>query len=199
MLLGTALGIAAAEAVKGMPIWSILVFPALFTAGMTLIDTTDGVLMLGAYGWAFAEPQRTLAYNLTMTGLSVAMALVIGAIEVLGLTAEQLGLTGGIRDVVGLATENLGLVGGFIIAAFAATWLVSLAIGRWRGGLGYAASACICWRRRARPGRSPVGPPSVQTGRPLTKTWAMPAAGMVGLSNVARSITVTGSKTVRSA
>jgi nickel/cobalt transporter (NiCoT) family protein len=126
------LGIAAAEAVKGMPIWSILVFPALFTAGMTLIDTTDGVLMLGAYSWAFADPRRTLVYNLTMTGLSVAVALLVGAIEVLGLTAEHLGVAAGFRGVLALASENLGTIGGIIVASFAATWIVSLVIGRMR-------------------------------------------------------------------
>jgi nickel/cobalt transporter (NiCoT) family protein len=64
------LGISAAQAAKGLPIWSILVFPALFTAGMALVDTSDGVLMLGAYGWAFLNPVRKLFYNLTITGKS---------------------------------------------------------------------------------------------------------------------------------
>ena len=63
------LGISAAEASKGLPIWSIMVFPALFTAGMALIDTTDSVLMLGAYSWAFAKPLRKLYYNITITSL----------------------------------------------------------------------------------------------------------------------------------
>ena len=68
------LGIAAAEASKGLSIWSILVFPALFTAGMSLVDTTDGILMLGAYGWAFVKPIRKLYYNLTITFVSVLVA-----------------------------------------------------------------------------------------------------------------------------
>jgi high-affinity nickel-transport protein len=126
------LGIAATEAVKGMPIWSILVFPALFTAGMTLLDTTDGVLMLRAYGWAFADPRRTLLYNLTMTGLSVAVALVVGAIEALGFAAEHLGLAGGFADTVALATDNLGILGVVIVTAFVGSWLVSLALARLR-------------------------------------------------------------------
>jgi high-affinity nickel-transport protein len=71
------LGISAAEGAKGMHIWSILVFPALFTAGMSLIDTTDGILMLGAYGWAFLTPVRKLYYNLTITAVSVIVALII--------------------------------------------------------------------------------------------------------------------------
>src|ERR1700719_2262665 len=78
------LGISASEAAKGISVWSILVFPALFTAGMSLIDTTDGVLMLGAYGWAFVNPIRKLYYNLTITGVSVVVALAIGSIETSG-------------------------------------------------------------------------------------------------------------------
>ena len=79
------LGISAMQVAKGMPIWSMLVFPALFTSGMALVDTTDGVLMVGAYGWAFANPIRKLWYNLTITALSVAVAFLIGGIEALGL------------------------------------------------------------------------------------------------------------------
>ena len=77
------LGISAAEATKGLSIWSILVFPALFTAGMALVDSTDSILMLGAYGWAFVKPIRKLYYNMTITFVSVVMALLIGGIEVL--------------------------------------------------------------------------------------------------------------------
>ena len=69
------LGISAAEASKGLPIWSIMVFPALFAAGMALIDTTDSILMLGAYGWAFAKPLRKLYYNITITSVSVLVAV----------------------------------------------------------------------------------------------------------------------------
>ena len=73
------LGISAAEAAKGLSIWSILVFPALFTAGMSLVDTSDGVLMVAAYGWAFVNPLRKLYYNLTITAASVMVALVVGS------------------------------------------------------------------------------------------------------------------------
>ena len=67
-------------------------FPALFTAGMTLIDTTDSVLMVGAYGWAFVKPVRKLYYNMTITFVSVMVAVVIGGIEALGLIADKFGL-----------------------------------------------------------------------------------------------------------
>ena len=80
---------------KGMSLWSIMVFPALFTAGMSLVDTTDGVLMLGAYGWAFMKPIRKLYYNMTITVVSVVVAFVIGGLETLDLIGDQLGLTDG--------------------------------------------------------------------------------------------------------
>lgn len=74
------LGISAAQASPGLSIWSILVFPALFTAGMSLVDTTDSILMLGAYGWAFVKPIRELYYNMTVTFVSVVVALLVGGI-----------------------------------------------------------------------------------------------------------------------
>ena len=77
------LGIAAAQASHGLSIWPILVFPALFTAGMTLVDTTDSILMLRAYGWAFVKPIRRLYYNLTVTAVSVVAAVAVGGLEVL--------------------------------------------------------------------------------------------------------------------
>ena len=84
------LTVAATEASKGLPVWSILAFPALFSAGMSLIHTTDGILMLGAYGWAFVKPIRKLYYNLTITIVSAVVAILIGGIETLGLIAEEL-------------------------------------------------------------------------------------------------------------
>ena len=86
------LGISAAEASKGLSVWSILVFPALFTAGMSLVDSSDGVLMVGAYGWAFVNPARKLNYNLVITGLSVVAAALVGTIEALGLVGDKFGL-----------------------------------------------------------------------------------------------------------
>ena len=88
------LGISATQAAQGVSVWSIMVFPALFAAGMSLIDTTDGVLMLGAYNWAFVKPIRKLYYNLTITFVSVVVAFLIGGIEALGLVADQLSLSG---------------------------------------------------------------------------------------------------------
>ncbi len=124
------LGISAAEASKGLPIWSIMVFPALFTAAMSLIDTTDGVLMLGAYGWAFTKPIRKLYYNLTITFVSVLVAVLIGGIEALGLIADRLALAGPFWSVIGALNGNFGSLGYLIIAIFAGSWLISIAVYR---------------------------------------------------------------------
>jgi nickel/cobalt transporter (NiCoT) family protein len=127
------LGISAAQAVKGLSIWSILGFPALFTAGMTLVDTSDGVVMLGAYGWAFVNPLRKLIYNLTITLISVVVAVVVGGIEVLGLVAQKFGLAGGLWDAVNWAADNFGVLGYFVVGIFVTSWLVSFVIYRLMG------------------------------------------------------------------
>lgn len=124
------LGISAAEASKGLSLWSILVFPALFTAGMTLVDTTDSILMLGAYGWAFVKPLRKLYYNVTITLVSVLVALVVGGVEALGLVRDRLGLTGSLWDAIGRLNDNFGALGYLIIIIFALCWIVSIAIYR---------------------------------------------------------------------
>jgi high-affinity nickel-transport protein len=124
------LTISATEAGKGMSVWSILAFPALFTAGMALIDTTDGVLMLGAYGWAFLKPLRKLYYNLTITVVSALVALVIGGIETLGLIGQELNLAGPFWDAVGTINDNFGAIGYAIIGIFLVSWLVSTVIYR---------------------------------------------------------------------
>ncbi len=125
------LGISAAEAAKGLSFWSILVFPLLFAAGMALIDTTDNVLMLGAYGWAFIKPVRKLYYNMTITSVSVVVALVVGGIETLGLLASHFHLAGTFWEAVLKLDENFGALGFFIVALFALSWIVSIAIYKW--------------------------------------------------------------------
>ncbi len=126
------LGISASQAAQGLSIWSILVFPALFTAGMTLIDTTDSVLMLGAYGWAFVKPIRKLYYNLTITATSVVVAVVVGGLETLNLIGDQLGLTdgGGFWGMIGALNDNFGEIGYLIIGIFVLAWLVSFVVYR---------------------------------------------------------------------
>jgi high-affinity nickel-transport protein len=127
------LGISAAEASKGLPLLSILVFPALFAAGMSLIDTTDNILMLGAYGWAFVKPIRKLYYNLTITSVSVVVAFAVGGIEALGLIATQLHLAGHFWTLIAKLNNNFGVLGYFIIGLFALSWILSVVIYRWRG------------------------------------------------------------------
>ncbi len=127
------LGISATQAGQGVSIWSIMVFPALFAAGMSLVDTTDGILMLGAYDWAFVKPIRKLYYNMTITLVSVIVAVLIGGIEALGLVGGQLGLTGGVWDGVGVLNENFNSLGFVIIGIFIAAWIGSVLVYRYKG------------------------------------------------------------------
>lgn len=122
------LSISAAQGAHGMSLAGILVFPALFAAGMCLVDTTDGILMLGAYEWAFLRPARKLYYNLTITFVSVMVAVLVGGIETLGLVADQLGMTSGVWGVVGKLDANFNNLGFGIIALFAVSWAVSILI-----------------------------------------------------------------------
>ncbi len=121
-------GISSAQAANGMSLSTIMVFPLLFTAGMTLIDTTDGVLMLGAYGWAFMKPVRKLYYNMTITAVSVIVAVLIGGLETLNLIGDQLGLTdgGGFWGAIGAINDNFGVLGYVIIGIFVLSWLGSV-------------------------------------------------------------------------
>jgi high-affinity nickel-transport protein len=124
------LGMSATQAAHGVSAWSIMVFPALFSAGMSLVDTLDGHLMLGAYGWAYMKPARKLYYNMTITSVSVLVALLVGAIEALGLLSDRLALHGPVRSAVGALTGNFGTLGYLIIGVFAASWLVSMLLYR---------------------------------------------------------------------
>ena len=129
------LGISATQAAHGLPVWSILVFPALFTAGMTLVDTCDSMLMVGAYQWAFIKPIRKLYYNLTITAVSVLVAVIVGGLEALGLIGDQLGLTdqGVFWGAIGTINNNFGILGYLIVGAFLVSWLVSMIIYRIKG------------------------------------------------------------------
>ncbi|MGA8161976.1 MAG: HoxN/HupN/NixA family nickel/cobalt transporter [Acidobacteriaceae bacterium] len=126
------LGLSAAEASRGLSLWSILVFPVLFAAGMSLIDTTDNILMLGAYGWAYIKPIRKLYYNLTITSVSVVVAFVVGGVEALGLLGGQFHLQGSFWALVSRLNDNFGMLGYCIIGIFALAWIVSIAIYKFR-------------------------------------------------------------------
>lgn len=127
ILLGSA-GYAAGH--LHLPFYVILLLPLLFTVGMSLADTTDGVMMLGAYGWAFVKPVRKLYYNVTITLVSVLVAVVIGAIETLSIVADRGGYTGGFWDFIGTAGNNSGSIGFGIIGVFVLSWVISSLIYR---------------------------------------------------------------------
>ena len=127
------LGISAIQAAQGLSIWSILVFPALFTAGMSLMDTADSVLMVRAYGWAFVNPLRKLWYNLTITATSVIVALFIGGLEALGLIGAKLGLDGWFWSSVETLNESLANFGFVVVGIFIASWIVSGVVYRAKG------------------------------------------------------------------
>ncbi|ANB77608.1 nickel transporter [Paraburkholderia phytofirmans OLGA172] len=124
------LGIAAAQASQGLSPWAIMVFPVLFSAGMSLIDTLDGHLMLGAYGWAYLKPIRKIYYNMTITLVSVIVAIVIGSIEALGLISDKLNLQGPVWDAVGALNGHFGMLGYLIIGIFVLSWVASVLIYR---------------------------------------------------------------------
>jgi nickel/cobalt transporter (NiCoT) family protein len=127
------LGISATQAAQGLAIWSIMVFPALFAAGMSLVDATDGILMLGAYNWAFVKPVRKLYYNLIITAVSVLVAVLIGGIEGLGLVGDQFALNGGFWHAVGTLNDNFNGLGFAIIGVFIIAWIASLLVYRYAG------------------------------------------------------------------
>lgn len=126
----TLFGLSATQAGQGVPIQAALVFPVLFAAGMSLLDTTDGVLMVGAYRWAFVRPLRKLYYNMTITLMSIAVALFIGGVEIAALAVRRLGLEGPIARGAMALNENFNALGFAIIGVFAAAWGTSFLIFR---------------------------------------------------------------------
>ena len=120
------LGISAAAATQGLRVWWILLFPALFTAGMCLVDTADGILMAGAYGWAYLHPARKLYYNMAVTGVSVVVAVVVGGIELLGVIGDRFNLHGNFWTGVNSIGNHFGAIGLLIVLLFALSWAVSV-------------------------------------------------------------------------
>ncbi len=124
------LGLAATSGASHVPVWYIILLPAVFAAGMSLVDATDGVLMLGAYGWAYVKPIRKLYYNLNITLVSVVIAFVIGGIEALNVIGAELGLSGGIWGAAG--NLDMGLLGAAIVGLFLVSWVGSTIVYRWK-------------------------------------------------------------------
>ena len=128
------LALSAGQAAHLASPWTIMVLPALFAAGMSLVDATDGVLMVGAYGWAFIKPRRKLIYNLVVTLLSILVSVVVGALEVLKLVGDRLSFTGPFWRWVGLANAHFTAIGVMIVLLMAACWGGSVLISRGRTG-----------------------------------------------------------------
>jgi len=124
------LALAAGAAGTGLPFYAILCLPIIFAAGMSLLDTADGAFMCKAYGWAFSNPVRKVYYNITVTGLSVAVAMLVGTVEILGLLASRLGWSG--RFWIWVSGLDLNALGFLIVGMFVVTWAVALAV--WRLG-----------------------------------------------------------------
>ena len=122
--------LAGGAAAFSLPWYAILVLPVLFAAGMSLLDSIDGCFMNFAYGWAFSKPVRKVYYNIAITGLSVAVAFIIGTIELASILADKLGIDSG--PLASLAGLDLNLVGYAIVALFVLTWIVALAV--WKYG-----------------------------------------------------------------
>ncbi|GBQ09345.1 HoxN/HupN/NixA family nickel/cobalt transporter [Swaminathania salitolerans] len=126
------LGLSASEATRGVSVASIMIFPALFAAGMALIDTADGVLMLGAYRWAFVDPMRKLRYNIAITLVSVIVAVGIGSIETLRLLGDRIGFSGAAWRVVIALSDSFNTIGFIVIGVFILAWGASLFLARTR-------------------------------------------------------------------
>jgi high-affinity nickel-transport protein len=122
--------LAGGAAAFNLPFYAILILPILFAAGMCLMDTTDGVVMNYAYGWAFAKPVRKIFYNLTITSLSVAVALIIGTIELVGVLADRLHIDSG--PLAAVAAVNLDFAGYLIVGLFIVSWLIAVSV--WKFG-----------------------------------------------------------------
>ena len=119
-------GISASQATHGISFGTALVYPVLFAAGMSLLDTTDGVVMVGAYHWAVADPLRKLYYNMVITMMSIAVALFIGVVQLGTLSVRLLGVAGPATDLAARLTDNLDYLGIAIVAVFALGWLASV-------------------------------------------------------------------------
>jgi nickel/cobalt transporter (NiCoT) family protein len=125
------LQVSASSGAKGQSLMNVMVLPVLFAAGMTLVDSADGMIMAGAYNWAFINPIRKLYYNLTITFVSVVVGIVVGGIELIGLVKDKLNLDGGwFWFTIGVLQDNFGAIGLAIVGVFILTWLISAIVYR---------------------------------------------------------------------
>ena len=118
------LQVSASSGAKGQSLANVIVLPVLFTAGMTLVDSADGMIMVGAYNWAFINPIRKLYYNLTITSVSVAVAIVVGGIELAGILKDHLNPgSGWFWEAIDRLGDNFGVIGAAIVSVFILIWL----------------------------------------------------------------------------
>jgi nickel/cobalt transporter (NiCoT) family protein len=127
------LQVSASSGAQGQSLANVIVLPVLFTAGMTLVDSADGMIMAGAYNWAFINPVRKLYYNLTITFVSVVVAVVVGGIELAGLLKDHLNPGGGwFWETIDNLNDNFGIIGVVIVCLFILIWVASAVISRVR-------------------------------------------------------------------
>ena len=128
------IGVAATQSAKGLPLWTVMVFPALFTAGMSLLDTLDSIVMTRAYAWALIDPLRRLRYNLAMTAISVFIAFSVCGLEALALVGDRGSLGGGFWRAVASVSDRFSLLGMAFAALLVLCWLAGSTIYRVRAG-----------------------------------------------------------------
>ena len=127
------LQVSASSGAQGQSLANVIVLPVLFTAGMTLVDSADGMIMAGAFNWAFINPVRKLYYNLTITFVSVVVAVVVGGIELAGLLKDHLNPGGGwFWETIDNLNDNFGIIGAVIVCVFILIWAASAVISRIR-------------------------------------------------------------------
>ena len=164
--------LAGGAAAFSLPWYAILCLPILFAAGMSLLDSIDGVFMIFAYGWAFSQPVRKIYYNIVITGLSVGVALVIGVVEIVSIIVQKLGITDGVLAAVG--GVDLNNVGFIIVGIFVLTWLVAVAV--WHLG-----DVEEKWSQNLKPVRPAYGSEPVEAAEDSAGQVALPAGTVVEL------------------
>jgi high-affinity nickel-transport protein len=143
------LGLSASEMINGLSPWSILLFPVLFAAGMSLLDAADGAVMVGVYGWALSRPRRRIVYNIIITAVSVFVALLIAGIQLVGLLASGDGNGGVGESLLELVSANMSSLGCGVVAVLVAAWLVAVAVNRFGAPLSDKPPAMASNPRRA--------------------------------------------------
>jgi nickel/cobalt transporter (NiCoT) family protein len=170
------LGLSASEMMNGLSPWFILAFPALFAAGMSLLDAADGAMMIGVYGWALSRPKRRLVYNIIITALSIFVALLVAGIGVAGLLAGRDDTAGGAFPA-GLFDADMNTLGYVVVLVFAAAWLIAVVVSRWRAQPAAGATAArVAPTRRPQRGSAWVSPRAAKVTTNDTPAVTVPSS-----------------------